>query len=338
MNFELLLKNYKIYLLDNGVSDASANSYISYLKNACKKVIDKDFKEDDKTALDAVSNSDFESRSTIVELLRTRIQDAKKNGDFTKKTLQNYLSSINKFSSYIAFSKNDWTGGSLKRKLGKFKIKSSYTHDDLIDVFLFRLNTQDRYYNDINASLPCRLLRKIFSNTIYKDEYRDMFVRTLDETKFLVSDKNDTILLKDIVVLRIDGKKVDIECTDGAKYTVFTEVYKKKEGIKGKVFEEIRDATLSRLSLDHDEALFNIMKKLIIICGELQKLSNAILEYKSKNNLSPSKLATNFYENEYSALAINEAKLLEDIKSVFSHISLTIMDSKYNSSKNKTVV
>ncbi len=333
-----LIDLYSVFL-DDYLTSGSSNSYISYLKNAFKKLTDSDFQNNvGKKSLELIACSNYKTRLKIVDCLKTMLykESQKDNPTINKKTISNYLSSVNKFYIFLEFSKNKWSGATTPKGVFKgMKINSIYSKDDLIEAFRFRLETQDRYY--ANISFPCRLFSKIYKNNSdvrLKNEYNDMLEGKIKETKIIYSDKGDSIRLDSVECIVIKGTK-SIMKSGGKNYTIFTEKYDKDT--KGGIFVESKATSLSELSLDHDEALHNILTCNITNYPIIKRISDELA--KTKNNtpkeMSSSKLLSDFFEKEYSKMFIDETALLAEIKNVFGEIGLTIMDVRNNSSKNK---
>lgn len=319
-----LFKLYFDYLLDN-MSESSAKSYISYLRNSLKKFPCSSA----ETNFDLINKSiDTQQVSGLVEQVITKIDEELNSlvSIHNKKTLFNYKSSLNMLNSFL--ESNGLSLFPSKPNTVSYNTKSihsSYTKNDLIKNFKARLNTQDRFY-DFGA-LPCRLLRKIFKKN---KTYNYLILNLIYNTKFYVNEKY-YFKLNEIDKLIISDGHAYIQIKNEI-YSVYTEVYIKGNSFGFEIAEVISTASLS---LDHDAPIFEVLKSNINSYTELLKISSQLNRLKSINNLSISKLTTKFFNEVYHTLLIDETKLFNEIQDLYNKLSLTIMQTNYNSSKNK---
>lgn len=299
----------------------SVKSYLSYARNAFKK-----FSGEKDSIFNFLEGYTLNSRELyceyLISLLNAEIQNP--GSSHNKKTLRNYKSAIMILEYFVGTGIYPHNG--TKRFSNTFQ-DVAYTDDDLVKNFLFRLETQDRYY--ATCCFPCRLFRKIFSKN---HKYIKTLKDTINNTEFIINTKQDCIALKQLGLLVITANGAEVwHGNNGAVDNVYTEVYDK--GIS-QGFSKSTARALSQLSLDHKKPLVDIVTNKINNLPELKKLSDALLVYKSNTGLKGSKLATEFYNNIYQSLNINDTQLLNDMIEIYNDVQLVIMDKRYNSSKN----
>lgn len=314
---ERTFKNF----LSSQMCDDSVKSYLSYARNAFKK-----FSGEKDSIFNFLEGYTLNSRELyceyLISLLNAEIQNP--GSSHNKKTLRNYKSAIMILEYFVGTGIYPHNG--TKRFANTFQ-DVAYIDDDLVKNFLFRLETQDRYY--ATCCFPCRLFRKIFSKN---HKYIKTLKDTINNTEFIINTKQDCIALKQLGLLVITANGVEVwHGNNGAIDNVYTEVYDK--GIS-QGFSKSTAQALSQLSLDHKKPLVDIVTNKINNLPELKKLSDALLLYKSNTGLKGSKLATEFYNNIYQSLNINDTQLLNDMIEIYNDVQLVIMDKRYNSSKN----
>lgn len=307
--------------LSSQMCDDSVKSYLSYARNAFKK-----FSGEKDSIFNFLEGYTLNSRELyceyLISLLNAEIQNP--GSSHNKKTLRNYKSAIMILEYFVGTGIYPHNG--TKRFSNTFQ-NVAYTDDDLVKNFLFRLETQDRYY--ATCCFPCRLFRKIFSKN---HKYIKTLKDTINNTEFIINTKQDCIALKQLGLLVITANGAEVwHGNNGAIDNVYTEVYDK--GIS-QGFSKSTARALSQLSLDHKKPLVDIVTNKINNLPELKKLSDALLVYKSNTGLKGSKLATEFYNNIYQSLNINDTQLLNDMIEIYNDVQLVIMDKRYNSSKN----
>lgn len=310
-------KAFELFLFDN-LNNKSPDSYLSYVRSAFKK-----FSGETTNIYDFLNEYTQDSRIHYCEYLISLINNEIKNQNskHNPKTLKNYKSGLSMLANFFESGMYSYSGAKV------FSKDIAYIDDDLIENFTFRLETQDRYYS--TCCFPCRLFAKIF---LRNRKYKDMLVKTLKNTKFIINAQQDYVTLSEVGLLVISPNSVEVwHGNNGAIDDVYTEVF-----IKGvsNGFAKSTAQTLRQLSLDHDKPLIDIVTRKIGGLPELKKISDALLSYKAQTGLTGSKLATSFYANVYDNLGVNSALLLDDIMAIYDEVNLTIMDKKYNSSRN----
>lgn len=323
-------QTFKSFMLVNGVDAKSISSYFSYVKNAYEKFMKKDFKKQ-STIYDRLFELSKRSRvrycEYVISLLNVELQHP--CSTYSKKTLSNYKSGMTMLKRFVDSDIYPIDG---KKQFAKtFSI--SYSPDELLDNFIWRLETQDRIYKSKNC-FPCRVFSKIYTkHHIDYRKYYDMMKLCLDKTKFLVNGSKDYATLQQVEKLDImGGVKIWVNNID---YDIFTEVIKKK-CFKGCVVTSAK--ILEELSLDHDEPLESIVNREIHTLPELKRLSDAFWAHHKATGLKGSSLTTSFCNNEYAKLLINEAQLLDEVCEVYKHVTFTIMEKRYNSALGNSFV
>ena len=159
-----------------------------------------------------------------------------------------------------------------------------------------------------------------------------MLRNTLKNTKFYVDAQKNCVTLSQVGLLVISPNSVEVwHGNSGAISDVYTEVFSKGTS---QGYAKSTAKALRQLSLDHNEPMIDIVTKKIHNLPELEKVSVQLLAYKANTQLKGSKLVTEFYNNVYPTLGVNETQLLDDIIEIYNDVQLIIMDKKYNSSKN----
>ena len=325
-------KHFLTFMTNEGMTKGSKDCYCAYVNKAyelfSKPHILKTYPTIYDRMLDLTKRSRMKYCEYLISLLNVEIQSPL--SDCNKDYLRKYKSGVTMLSRFVSSGTYPYNGS--KQFNTKFSV--SYSVDDLIDNFTFRIETQDRIYASKNC-FPCRLLgSKIYaSKSIYHQQYKDILNKTFYKTKFLVNDKRDYVTLEKIDALNILGG-ISIH-TRSKEYDVYTDTFSGNHytgcvKTKGKILED--------LSLDHDKPLENIINSEIYKLPELKKLSDAIWGYHSKTGLTGTQLTTNFYDKVYGSLAMDEKRLLDEVAELYKCIELTIMDGRMNSALNNKII
>ncbi len=317
------LDEYKKYAIDTVCTQESAESYISYLRGACKHLpgLEKNLE------LIATSKS-INLQAIYAEQINTAICKAlkSKNAPVKSKTLQNYKSASNLLIAFLSDATHIATFN--KTALPVLNSESEYTRKDLRTIFLSRLKTQDRMSYSYGV-FAVRVLCKIAAKHKVK-----LFNNAVENIKFLYGpDPKSFFRLKNIdkLIISIDGHAY-IE-KDGITYPLYTENFQKGKGVG---FEIAKTKTLRDLSLDHDIPLVKALEQEITTMPEYKKLSDDIMRFKKNHIISnASDFSKKYYEQEYPLLQVSEASILNEISEFLKDMQLTIMHTSYNSSKNK---
>ncbi len=322
---------FKQFMLNNGVDEKSIRSYCSYVKSSFEKFLTRDFKKH-QTIYNRLFILNKRSRVIYCEYLISLIKAELQHpcSVFPKKTLFNYKSGVVMLKRFVDSGSFPHNGKSSFSKV--FAV--SYSPNEIIDNFAFRVETQDRIYPNFKTCFPCRLFEKIYAkHPLHKQKYADTIAECLNKTKFLVNSNKDYVTLQKIERLDIvGGIKIWV---NGNSYDIFTEVIKKKV-FSGCVLTAAR--MLEDLSLDHDEPLEKIVNREIFRLPELKRLSDAFWNYHATTGLEGSALTTSFYDNEYKKLFIDESLLLDDMIEIYRYVEFTIMEKRYNSALGNSVI
>jgi len=322
---------FEKFMLDNDVDIVSISSYFSYVKKAYEKFLPKDLKKYgsiyDRLLL-LNRRSCIKYCEYLISILKAEIKDP--TSTHSEKTLRNYSSGVTMLKRFL--NCGGFTGFGSKTFSKTFAV--SYEPKEIIDNFIFRLESQDRIYPATKNCFPCRLLGRIFrNNKATKKIYLDMLNNCLFATKFLVNDKKDYLYLSQIDSLDIvGGIKI---WSKGKSYDIFTEVIKKKTFL-GCVKTSAK--LLEDLSLDHDEPQEVIVNREIYGLPTLKKLSDAFWTHHISSGLSGSKLTTSFINTQYAKLNLNENELLKEVIYIYKFVNFTIMDGNYNSGLGNSII
>lgn len=318
---------FKEFMKDDGFTKGSIVSYNSYVNGAFKNFSGRTGHNYD-TIYARLQTYTKTSRirycEYLLSLLTAEIADP--NSQHNKKTLKNYKSGIMELKSFL-------TSG-IYTHAGKYSFdkKFSFSCNDLMDNFAWRLETQDRIYPRVKCCFPCRLFGIIYKKN---KKYIAMRDQSLSQTKFLVNANRDYILLKEVDRLTISyGAKALANHTE---FAVFTDTIKHATYLG---CTETKVKLLENLTLDHDEPLEKIVAREIVKMPELRKLSDAYWCCHQTCGLTGNALTTFFHKNEYKKLGIDEARLLDEIIKIYQYVQLTIMEGSSNSSRsnNNTIV
>lgn len=327
------LHDFKEYLnLEYG--KGTVNSYISYINSAFSKYfnIQNVFQV---VGVDIIGYLAEKLHAVLTELLKypSMTKD-------TVKTIRNYRSALNVL---IAFSVGyDGVSINASTQVVQEKIQSGnaipsnlipssnfYDRKELSKIFKSRLITQDRDYSG-GSYFPCRVLNKLFSK---KPDYKNLLSNVIDKTVFLLDSGRKTVL-KDIEGVSFENGAVFVILKGGIKESLYTEVHTKGQSVR---YEEISTDLVKDLSLDHDIPLIKLFNDNLGSSPNMKALSDGIVAYKKVNkdkSKKKSELATNFLREKYGELKIDEVELFNELCKLYDKVKLTVMLTKYNSSKN----
>ncbi len=362
-------RDFAEFLRNAGLKESTIQCYI---KQSVKKCLETYF----GMSLSDFSALGNEEKCNVAQELHAILNDAKSSSKDakTKKKLQDYNSAVLALIAYLsertAYSADDaYTPGAAPvvsasagtvqipapskaaapapapsgktppvvppsgkgaRVLGTGKLKDTYTYDELYKIFDFRVMTQDRNYK--NIYLPCRLFDMIFSGNA---DYMKLMKSFYDEIVFLL-DHGRKVTFKKIKEITFDNGFVWVILNSGEKEQLYTEVYRKGNPAG---FEKMQTNVVSDLTLDHDVPLKILLSKVLGSYPLLKKLSDSCVRYRDSFPVFPGKweLAAGFFRTEYAALNIDDKELLKELCSLYRRISITIMQKKYNCSKNSNV-
>ena len=200
----------------------------------------------------------------------------------------------------------------------------SYTKEELLDNFTFRLTTQDRFYDTIY--FPISFIKKIFYKTDNKEYFDKWVKRILEDTVIHV--ENSEFKLSQISVLNFDDEGVKAE-VQNKHYHVYT----KHSNNKDKSPVETKE--LKRIALDHSKPMLAIMEELSSELVELQKITADIKLKLNKRKINrpvladiSKKLISEFYLDK-----VNIEQLKKDMDLIGKNKDLQLMCSVFNLQK-----
>jgi hypothetical protein len=323
-------KEYKEYLVETDHTANVAEQYCTYLRGAVRDLdVDDDFWE-----YFAESNNTFE-HARLSEILKASLYEAKSDSTcvISKRDLANYNSAINQLIAFVSTTPTKHSTPAVRPLPPTLIVgaTSSYDRADLISIFKSRLKTQDRFY--AFGTYPARIVGKIIANSLPRI---DLYEKLINETKFLCGPSaSDFYLLKNVDKLTIARGRAYIEVS-GRAYMVYTETFKK--GISAG-FVPATVNTMSDLSLDHIQPMYDVLKSCLPSYTEYLKFSDSVLSYRRANpKTSLSIFSSDYYTIVYPTLKLDEQKLIDEIFDFIGRLSLVIMDRKSNSSKSKSIV
>ncbi|MDM1383508.1 MULTISPECIES: hypothetical protein [Myroides] len=305
------------WLVDNNItSSESAISYDSYVRNAlfCLNL----------------HTSQIHTINVIEEVIEAlSATDIAQKYNKSLKTIQNYLSGLRAYGEFL----NDITEinteevNTIENLLGFGTIDEEkvYSFDTLSKNFVFRLITQDRFYDDIY--FPISLIKQFFYKTNNKSTFDTIVKSMIDGIKIHYSEK-EVILFKDITELRIENNSVLV--VSGNKNVV---IYTPTNSSK---FEPFTSSKLSDISIDHIVSQHSIMQELKHKLPGLIKLTE-VLKKAPKKVVSRPTLAA--YKKKYGLdqllQSVDLVQLENELRLITSQTELQLMDRKLNTSKGK---
>lgn len=330
MDAKQFYEQFQTFLLDVDeprTTKESARSYASYLRGANRRFSPLEDKRADYFAY--VADLPNETRSVLVGEFLAKLQAERRNPSsiHCKKTLGNYCSALRALEDFYQSSDLPFIPlPPTTPKSTNHSIRIDYTATQIRRSFRSRLKTQDRFYDF--GSFPCRLLGRIFhSNKEYFSLYEDL----IDKTKLLL-DNGAVTSLQSVRGIVIDGGFAYALIGNGKKL-IYTQAFAngRPNGIK-----PMEASALSSLSLDHDRSLYDTLKDRLGKMPTLKRLGEDIVSYRQGRSFpNASSFTKEYYAKAYPALGIDRALLLKELKDFFSCLSLTVMNNRDNSSKNK---
>lgn len=354
MKSEFLLKDqFKNWLIETAqISEASAESYLSYVKGA-DKLISVSVASSEKFKLFTILQAEYKTQNitTIKETILFVIDElSRKNADEVfkrpKKTIQNYKSGLYsylKFLSEESFSVENIETDEIEiiegqiedfhiytdtgNSLSENNVVREYSKSDLMKNFSFRICTQDRFYEDI--FFPIRFINRVFKLKKEQSIFNNWLNNLLSSiTIFLEENKT---AFSEITALTIKNNKVYIT-HKGKEMLAYT---KMSDNTTLVPFDVI---TLNKIAIDHDRPLFDVMNNnlsslptILIITHELKKHIQGKTTYK--------KLCVASYSDKLDEFikTINTQNLLKELVLISSQTNLQLMDSSHNTSKGKKI-
>ncbi|HEL9630567.1 TPA: hypothetical protein U0K61_001732 [Streptococcus suis] len=363
VGIDIVCKDFREWLKGH-LSDNSIPQYITYVKNALSLLHTSElFPESESYYHSFVLTPKNRSAEyiknqldlSLLILYSNEIQKVPfKNQDFiSSKDLSNARSGFQKFIDFIYEFKNE-DGCQyrfekklinndkldlIREKLGEENQTLTLSKNLLTSRFRNRLVTQDRAYS--NFILNVRLLNQLFSG---EEKYKSILNTAIGEVQFIISKSGDTVTLNEISQLQIIKDKL-VLFSNGRRYSLYTEKFKGKTG--DKTYVKMVKPSLSEMSLDHDIPLENILntEQSRYEFPTLFELSEQIKEYIARKDstlpvsgIKGGEISKELYENLSKYWSDKEFtnKLLDDYSKLFKdYITLTVMDKRENSRKNK---
>jgi hypothetical protein len=353
MKTEFLLKQeFKTWLIESQKkSKGTATSYISYVTGVNKLFIISRKSSDKKLSffkcLLELDNQHIECVEKVVMDLITELTIDNTDDVFNKpkKTIRNYITGLNRYLEFLIeqpFSviENRTNRGVelIKNQIEEFEYSNAnnvdldeniirlYSRMDLIRIFSLRIKTQYRIYE--NVFYPIRFINRVFSVTNNRPVFKGWLTDLLNSITICLGEDNETTFFE-ISSLTIRNGKTYISHKKTEKLA-FTKLSDNKKTVPFNV------KTLSKISIDHERSLFDIMNANITrlpiinqITEELKKHISGKISYQKLSKASHSDKLNGFLET------INTENLLKELKLISSETRLQLMESSYNISKGK---
>ncbi len=332
MDTQKFYEQFQAFLLDVDeprTTPESARSYASYLRGANRHFSPLKDKNADYFAY--VADLPNETRSKLVGEFLAKLQAEQHNPSSNpcKKTLGNYCSALRALEDFYQSSDLPFIPlPPTTPKSNNPSIRIVYTAAQIRRSFRSRLKTQDRFYDF--GSFPCRLLGKVFHRN---KEYFSLYEGLIDNAKLLLGNGGLASLREVRGIVIKDGFAYALIGNDEKPKPIYTQAFEngRSQGIK-----PMEASALSSLSLDHDQSLYDTLKDKLDKMPTLKRLGEDIVSYRQGRSFpNASAFTKEYYAKAYPALGIDRASLLKELKDFFSCLSLTLMNNRDNSSKNK---
>lgn len=268
------LPQFKTWWINKGHGEASARSYISYIRKAVnifnrfKPVVDNGL--DQLLFTHKIVKRTARSENKITRNIKILMVISLKESTYslgTKKTYSNALSGISQYFDFLSengYGFEDHNDTVLRKSIKQALVASKsnkvvfkYRNSEICSNFTSRLNTQDRVYQHVcyilaNLSAVMKLDRGL------DKKYAKLKKDKRNESKFIVSpDGTQTISLSAVKLLEIRPcQKCEIIDYSGHKYQVYTEAFPFDQT----VYEPMLAMDIDQLSIDHDTPLMNLLE------------------------------------------------------------------------------
>lgn len=334
---------FKEWLIQEGLNERSANSYLSYIKRLDKDLFPEIMDEDFFMLLKEFLEKSPEKAIELMERVQSAIRQErkKKNPVMPQKTFDNCHSAFVKYMEFV----NLLIDADIRKQTEEYKDEEIsevpqledghvlFDYNVLLSKFRWRLATQDRLTgNDEKVFYPIRLLQRIFSvNDEDKKFMDDWFTRSLyyidvltDEGKFK---------FQDIGTIDIDTNngKVSIIMDDGSSATLLTRT------ANGEIVP-MNVKSLPDISIDHSPAIHHILLDKADKLTGLAKLTAVIKDYIKTNKIeqsecSASVLCSDIFKQKERELVALVPELKQDLVLIQNYINLELMDRRENTRK-----
>ena len=349
--YEDCFEDFEIYLKSiDKLSIGSKSSYVDYLHSLCKHTLDC-FSQG--FCVNETENLSFielfyaikkNRKRKLLVLAECYLNELKENNttSLSMKTLSNYFSSF-KWFMYMTFETEIKTKNI--KKIDKNVLKSIedeierryafidriiYSKKKINDIYIARLKTQDREYEEIN--FPIRVIWKLAKRETIEKQLLKSMQNRIDEMIYFVSkDGKKTITHKQIreFVLNIKDDCVNI---NGEK--MFTEKYIEKRG-QNKEYIKQRPI-MAQISIDHKEDLNGMLTgENVVRYPNLKRLSDDMKAFSYGEKKTKAVKSVEFFNANHTNYDKDFVKaLISEICSLFDAMQFVAMDKNQNSSKN----
>lgn len=313
---EVKLQAFIDWLINNDyVSRDSATSYDSYVRNACQ--LANLSVEKINTVEDVEDVVNYLSQPHVV--LET---------NKSPKTVTNYKSGLRLYGEFLIDTKTSAAFENTPFETDATSLlaigNTIYDKEELYQNFIFRLNTQDRFYEEIY--FPISLIKQLFYKNEERNFYDAFLKQLLDATQFHCSER--TFTLKDVSELNIENGKVTV-VVSGVKHIVFTPTPTGD-------LEPFNVANLKSVSLDHLHSQYVIMHNLKTSLPMFNQLTTVL---KQANPTITNRTSLSAYKKIYGIDALRSAVDLQALKKelllIAAKTQLQLMDRSMNTSKGK---
>jgi hypothetical protein len=343
----LLREEFQNWLVKNGiVSVDSSKSYGIYMSSALKKIteIKNQTTPEQDSYFDLIEKAFHNGNEEMLEeAILILFQYLCKEGveeelECSKKYIQNWRSALLQYGEFLL----DWVANSpseevqdneeIQAELEEFSEaieQADFTYDkkNLYRVFTLRLVTQDRFYNSL--FFPISLIKKIFYKRNEKRLFDQCINEMLDHTK--VFHQNGFFYLKDIQQIDFANGKVLVQQKDKT-FLAYTKMADNNS------LSPFTTTQLSKIALDHDKPMYNIITEKANELEVLQIITNEIKKHIGSDKLNRNSLvrvSKIVFENGFVETVSLDA-LKKELDLIVNETVLQLMDASQNSSKGAT--
>ncbi len=343
----LLREEFQNWLVKNGiVSVDSSKSYGIYMSSALKKITElkNQTTPEQDSYFDLIEKAFHNGNEEMLEeAILILFQYLCKEGveeelECSKKYIQNWRSALLQYGEFLL----DWVANSpseevqdneeIQAELEEFSEaieQADFTYDkkNLYRVFTLRLVTQDRFYNSL--FFPISLIKKIFYKRNEKKLFDQCINEMLDHTK--VFHQNGFFYLKDIQQIDFADGKVLVQQKDKT-FLAYTKMADNNS------LSPFTTTQLSKIALDHDKPMYNIITEKAKELEVLQIITDEIKKHIGSDKLNRNSLARVskiVFENGFVETVSLDA-LKKELDLIVNETVLQLMDSSQNSSKGAT--
>lgn len=326
--------------------------YLSYVESFRRNFLALQKLEDNNITLDYLlenlPDALAKDKEKTVELLGLYAEIAKKklakldksSSIIYEKAQASLQQHLGIFKSYVEFIDDECTepkNGNWTKEFKACKQKALQllghkivlTHDELVENFMFRLATQDRF----SYSRPEHLLfpARIYSNNkIFGNAFKEAFLPLLEDMKLIINDKGETILFKEVEFIEINMETEEVMVNNNLRLFTRTKNYG---------FKPQNALGTHQLSIDHIKPMEQIMENRASQWTEMEKVSEIIAAtsayQKSKTDIKGiTNAAKGGILEAINSGQINKDKLIAELKELASEMDFEMMDRSQNSAKS----